>query len=235
MVALAAIVYSTGIGFLVAGLSWQVFSRWAPASAVIAVGAVLAIRVATLFASMTSAATLNWKAIWIGGFVGVAGLVAAWPSSADLVADHPPPGLIIPPLLASLVVAATARTLRSATTAHFYHSARFARFLHSVQGFILFGAALPASLFWTWTRPYVVSVTVSAFLLWNLWGGACPVTLTENQARAREGLPIMPPESGFIPDVLARFGIVVSGNAVALFLYGLGFSLCGWFGLSWLF
>ena len=93
--------------------------------------------------------------------------------------------------------------------------------------------ALPASFFWEWTRPYVVVVTLSAFVLWQLWGGACPVTLTENAARVREGLPMMPPEDGFVPDVLARLGIVVPGRAVTVFLYSLGFSLCGWFALTW--
>jgi hypothetical protein len=98
---------------------------------------------------------------------------------------------------------------------------------------ILFSMALPASLFWEWTRPYVVAVTISAFGLWKLWG-ACPVTLVENEARAREGLSIMPPQSGFIPDVLGRLGISVSGELVGLLLYGIGFSLCGWFGVEWL-
>ena len=233
--AIAAVVYSTTLGFLVFGLFWQTFSGWLPSGAVIVVGAVLAIRVTTLFSSMTAAATLNWRAIWIGGGVGLATLAGWWLSGVDFDLDRPPRILMVPLLLASLAVVATAGALPSPKTAHFYHSARFARLLHSLQGLLLFGAVLPASLFWEWTRPYAVGVMLSAFLLWKLWGGACPVTLTENEARAREGLPIIPPDSGFIPDVLAHFGIAVSGNTVALVLYGLCFSLCGWFGLTWLF
>jgi hypothetical protein len=106
--------------------------------------------------------------------------------------------------------------------------------LHFIQGVILFFMALPASLFWSWTRPSIVAVTISAFMLWKLWG-ACPVTLVENEARVREGRPIMPPDSGFVPDVLARFGVTITGDAVGVFLYGIGLSLCGWFGVSWLF
>ena len=230
---LVALTYSSTIGYLVAGLFWQTFHALLPHGAVIAIGGILGIRVATLFASMTAAAVLNWKAIWIGGGVGLAALVAWWPAPGT-VAD-PPRILLAPILLATLVVAITAGTLSSPKTAHLYHSARFARGLHHLQGVILFGAALPASLVWAWTRPYVVALILSAFLLWRLWGGACPVTLTENAARAREGIPIMPPDTGFIPDALARLGFPVTGNTVTAFLYGIGLSLCGWFGLTWMF
>ena len=88
----AAFVYSAALGYLVAGLFWQTFNPWLPPSAVAAVGAVLGIRVATLFASMTAAAILNWKSIWIGGGVGVAMLIAGWPASLARHAD-PPRGL----------------------------------------------------------------------------------------------------------------------------------------------
>ena len=229
----AAVSYSAALGYLVVGLFWQTFHGWLPRVAVIAIGGVLAVRVATLFASMTSAAILNWKAIWVGGGVGVAALVFWWPPVG--IEAEPPGILLLPLLLSSGVVAGTAATLPSARTGHFYHSSPFARFLHSLQGVLLFGMALPASLFWEWTRPYVVVVTLSAFLLWKAWGGACPVTLVENEARVREGYPVIPPDSGFIPDVAARLGFALSGRTVTLFLYGLGCSLCGWFGVRWMF
>ena len=230
---IAAIIYSTTLGYLVVGLWWQAFGGWLPSMAVITIGGILAIRITTVFASMSATARLNWKAIWIGGGVGLAALVGWFPSSIGVGAG-PPRVLLTPLLLSSVVVVAAAGTLRSPTTTHFYHSSRIARFLHSVQVLILFFAALPAALVWEWTRPYVVVVTLSAFLLWQLWDGACPVTLTENAARVREGLPVMPPHSGFVPDVLARFGLVVSGSAVTVFLYGLGFTLCGWIAFTWM-
>ena len=230
----AAAIYSTALGYLVVGLFWQTFNGWLPPGGVVAIGGVLAIRVATLFASMTAAAVLDWRAIWIGGGTGVAALLTWWPSKGGPSAD-PPHILLVPLLLSTLVVIGTARKLPSPKTAHFYHSARFARLLHLLQGLILFFMALPASMFWEWTRPYVVAVTISAFGLWRLWDGACPVTLVENETRAREGLPIMSPRSGFVPDVLACVGVSVSGQAVGLLLYGLGFSLCVWFGITWLF
>jgi len=184
-----------------------------------------------LFASMTSEASLNWRSIWLGGASGFVSLLAAWPSSIRSAGD-PPRALLAPLLIAASVVIVTAPTLTSTPTSHFYYSARFARILHSVQGFILLGAALPASLFWSWTRPYVVGVTLSALLQWTVWDGACPVTLTENAARRREGRPVMP-HGGFIPEVLANIGIHVPGPAVTLVLYVVGFSLCGWIGLTW--
>lgn len=229
----AAVTYSTALGYLVVGLFRQTFSGWLPRVAVIAIGGLLAIRVATLFASMTSAASLNWKAIWVGGGVGIAALAFWWPPVGTEI--EPPGILLLPLLLSSGLVAGTAATLPSPKTGHFYHSSRFARFLHSLQGVLLFGMALPASLFWEWTRPYVVVLTLSAFVLWRVWGGACPVTLVENEARVREGYPVIPPDSGFIPDVAARLGVSLSGRTVTVFLYGLGFSLCGWFGVGWLF
>jgi hypothetical protein len=176
---------------------------------------------------------LNWKSIWIGGGTGVAAL-AVWGASAIRSHADPPRIILVPIVLSTLVVVATAGVLPARKTTHFYNSARFARLLHFLQAVILFAMALPASLFWEWTRPYVVAVTISAFGLWKLWD-ACPVTLVENEALAREGLPIMPPQSGFIPDVLARFGISVSGELVGLVLYGIGLSVCGWFGVQWFF
>src|SRR5215204_4078260 len=77
----AAFGYSASLGYLVAGLFWQTFNPWLPPSAVVAIGALLGIRVATLFASMTAAAVLNWTSIWIGGGVGVLMLLTAWPAT----------------------------------------------------------------------------------------------------------------------------------------------------------
>jgi len=230
---LAALTYSTLLGYLVVGLFFYVFRRLLPPAFALGIGAVLAIRVTTLFASMTSAASLSWRSIWLGGVSGIVALLAWWPSPIDATGD-PPRILLSPLLLSSTVVIVTARTFASPPTPHLYHSARFARLLHSVQGFILFGSALPASLFWPWTRPCVVGVTLSALLLWQVWDGACPVTLAENAARLREGRPAMPPDSGFIPDVLANIGVRVPGQSVTLALYVVGFSLCGWIGLTWL-
>jgi len=229
---IAALTYSTLLGYLVVGLFFYVFRSMVPPAVALAIGAILAIRVTTLFASMAMVASLSWRQIWLGGASGLVALPAFWPSSIDAAGD-PPGALMAPLLIAATAVILTARRPASAPTSHFYHSARFARILHSIQGFILFGAALPASVFWPWTRPHVVGVTVSALLLWQVWDGACPVTLAENVARRREGRPAMPPDSGFIPDALANIGVHVPGHAVTLVLYVVGFSVCGWIGLTW--
>lgn len=230
----AAVVYSTTIGYLVFGLFWFTFHRWLPPAVNLAIASVLGIRVTALSASLTSIAMLNWQSIWLGTAAGVAAFVVA---ALGGIEPHAEPAriLLVPVLITTITVVATAHRIPAPVTSHFYHSSRFARFLHSLQGLILFVFSLPASILWAWTRPYVFAVTLSAFVLWKLWDGACPVTLAENAARTREGLPIMPPDSGFIPDVLARFGITVSGHAVGLFLYGLGVSLCSWIGYTWLF
>jgi hypothetical protein len=229
---IAALTYSTVLGYLVVGLFYCVFRLILPPAVALGVGAILGIRVATLFASMSWGASLNWRSIWVGGASGIAALLVWWPTPVAAAGD-PPRILLAPLLIAAATVIVTARRLASEPTSHFYDSARFARGLHSVQGFILFGAALPASLFWPWTRGYAVGVTLSALLLWEVWDGACPVTLTENAARRREGRPVIPPDSGFIPDALANIGVQVPGQAVTHVLYAVGFSLCGWIGLTW--
>lgn len=228
----AAVMYSAALGALVAGLFWQTFRAWLPEIVVLVTGGVLAIRVATLFASATAAAALNWKAIWIGGGGGLSALVGWW-ASQDSLPISPPPNMLAPIVVAAVIVAATAESLPSRKGGHFYNTARFARMLHFLQGVLLFGMALPASLVWKWPRPYAAAIIVSAFALWKLWD-ACPVTLAENEARAREGKPIMPPNSGFVPDVFARLGVTVSGDTVGVLLYAIGVSLCGWFGIEWL-
>lgn len=225
-------IYSAALGALVGGLFWQTFRTWLPEMIVLLIGGVLGIRVATLFASATAAAVLNWKAIWIGGGSGLVAFAAWWAAQGSL-AVAPPPNMLAPILLSTVIVALTAEGLPSRKGAHFYNTAGFARMLHYLQGVLLFGMALPASLVWTWPRPYAMAIIVSAFALWKLWN-ACPVTLAENEARAREGKPIMPPESGFVPDLFARLGVTVSGDTVGVLLYAIGGSLCGWFGIAWL-
>jgi hypothetical protein len=225
----AAVVYSTALGALVAGLFWQTFHRALPEVVTLAVGGILAIRVTTLFASATSVSALHWTAIWIGGACGVAALVATWPGGGV----SSPPVLLAPLTVAAVAVSAAANGLPLRRSAHLYHRAGFARFVHHLQGVLLFAFALPASIAWRWPRPLVVAVILSAFALWRSWG-ACPVTLAENHARAHEGAPPMPPQDGFVPDVLATVGITVSGETVGTVLYAVGLVLCTWFGLDWL-
>ena len=228
----AALTYSSLIAYLVAALFFAVFRRVLPPNIAFGAGAILGVRVAALFASMTSAATLNWRSIWVGTFCGLMMVMVAWPAGLD-VATTPPRVLYAVMLVAAAIVVATVHHVQSPFSSHPYHSAWLPRLLHSIQGFVLFAAALPAALFWPWSRPAVVGVTMSALLLWEVWDGACPVTLTENAARVREGRPVMPPDSGFIPDVFAQAGINVSSQAVTIALYAIGCSVCGWIGLTW--
>ena len=58
------------------------------------------------------------------------------------------------------------------------------------------------------------------------------MTLAENNARAHEGTPPMPPDEGYVVDALGRVGIAVSGATVAAALYVLGLGLCVWFGVD---
>lgn len=224
---LAAVVYSTALGALVAGLFWQTFHHALPEMVTLAVGGVLAIRVTTLFASTTSASVLHWSAIWIGGASGVVAMVMTWPAATV----SSPPTLVLPLGIAASIVCAGANRLPLRRGAHFYHSASFARFVHHLQGVLLFAFALPASIAWRWPRPFVVAVIVSAFALWRSWG-ACPVTLAENNARAHEGVPLMRPQDGFVTDVLGQAGISVSGKTVGRVLYAVGVGLCVWFGVD---
>src|SRR5678816_93094 len=86
---------------------------------------------------------------------------------------------------------------------------------------------------WKWPRPFAAALICSAFVLWQLWGG-CPLTMAENKFRVREGKPIIPPEEGFIKEVLDGWGVPGWGKAVAVALRGIGYGLCGWWGIEWL-
>jgi hypothetical protein len=58
--------------------------------------------------------------------------------------------------------------------------------------------------------------------------------MAENKLRVREGKQIIPPEEGFIKDVLDRWGTPVWGKAIAAALHGIGICLCSWWGIEWL-
>ena len=139
-------------------------------------------------------------------------------------------------MFSSLTVAATVRhspNHASRDTRNFFSTSRFVSVVHLLQGTFLFGVVLPACIAWKWPRPFAAALICSAFVLWELWGG-CPLTMAENKLRAREGKAIIPPEEGFIKDVLDRCGIPVWGNAIAAALHGIGICLCSWWGIEWL-
>jgi len=231
----AAVVFSTAIGFLTAALFWQLCRGLPPKAAVFASIAGLSLFVTTIYASVTAGAELNWNAVSIGCAPGVVGMGCWWVSQTSLLSPLPYT-ILIPLMFSSLTVAASVKNQPNPLAGgprRFYSTSRFVSVVHLLQGAFLFGVVLPGCIAWKWPRPFAVALIGSAFALWQFWGG-CPLTMAENKLRAREGKAIIPPEEGFIKDVLDKWGIPVWGKAIAAALHGIGIGLCSWWGIEWL-
>jgi uncharacterized protein DUF2784 len=231
----AAVIFSTAIGFLFVALFWQLCRGVPPKFAVFAFIGGLSLLVTTIYASVTAGAELNWNAVSSGGAVGVLAMGSWWLSQSSLLSPLPHT-ILIPLVFSSLTVAATVENRPnhlSRDTRHFYSTSHFVSVVHLLQGAFLFGVVLPGCIAWKWPRPFAAALICSTFVLWQLWGG-CPLTMAENKLRAREGKAIIPPEEGFIKDVLDQWGVPVWGKTIAAALHGIGFCLCSWWGIEWL-
>lgn len=231
----SAVIFSTAIGFLFFALSWQFCRELPPTIAVFGSIGGLSILVTTMYASVTAGAELNWTAIVSGSAVGALG-VGCWCLSQATLLSPLPHTILIPLALSTVAVAAMLEIYPSdpfPDTRHFYSTSGFVSVVHMLQGVFLFLVVLPSCIAWTWPRPFATALIGSTFVLWQLWGG-CPLTMAENRLRVREGKAAIPPEEGFIKDVLDRWGIPVWGNTIAAALHGIGFCLCGWWGIEWL-
>jgi hypothetical protein len=231
----AAVIFSTAIGFLFVALFWQLCRGLPPTFAVFACIAALSLLVTTIYASVTAEAALNWNAVASGGATGVLAMGGWWLSRTSLPSPLPH-SILLPLLFSSLTVAAAVKHHPShldEDRRHFYNTSRFVSVVHVLQGIFLFGVVLPGCIAWKWPRPFAAALICSAFVLWQFWGG-CPLTMAENRLRKREGKAIIPPEEGFIKDVLDGWGVPVWGKAIAYALHGIGFCLCSWWGIEWL-
>jgi Protein of Unknown function (DUF2784) len=230
----AAVTFSTAIGFLVAALFWQICRGLPAKTAVFTCIGVLSILVTAIYASVSAGAELNWKAVSTGSAVGALGMGGWWMSQSNLLSPLPHT-FVVPLMFSGVAAAATVENYssRSRKTRQFYRTSGFVSVVHLLQGVFLFGVVLPGCIAWKWPRPFAAALIGSAFVLWELWGG-CPLTMAENKLRVREGRAIIPPEEGFIKDVLDHWGIPVWGNTIAAVLHGIGFCLCSWWGIEWL-
>ena len=229
----AAVIFSTAIGFLFVALFWQLCRELPPKMAVLAAIGALSILVTSIYAAVTAGGELNWNAVTSGGGVGILGM-GSWLMSQTNLQSPIPHTILIPLTLSSVAAAATVKSLPSRAATHrFYSTSRFVSVVHLLQGVFLFGVVLPTCIAWKWPRPFAAALICSAFVLWPLWGG-CPLTMAENKLRLREGKAIIPPEEGFIKNVLDRWGVPLWGHAISSALHGIGVCLCSWWGIEWL-
>jgi len=231
----AGIIFSTAIGFLVLALFWQFCHTLPPKAPVFVSLVAFSLLVTTIYASVTTNAELNWNAVSIGCAAGVVAM-GCWRLGQTGLLSPLPHTVLIPLMVTSVTVAASAKNLAGAypqDARHFFETSRFVSAVHMLQGAFLFGVVLPSCIAWKWPRPFAAALICSAFALWQFWGG-CPLTMAENTLRAREGKPIIPPEEGFIRDVFDRWGIPGWGKAVAAALHVIGICLCSWWGVEWL-
>lgn len=228
----AAVIFSTAISFLVMALMWQLCSDLPAQLAVFAALAVVSILAAAMYGSVSAGAQLNWNCISSAAGIGLVAMCGWWLAHGHIPSPLPYT-ILIPLTLSTLAAVGSVEWLPPQEALHFFSGSRFVSLVHLLQGGFLFGIALPGSIAWKWPRPFAAALVYSAFVLWRIWGG-CPLTLAENKLRIQEGKAVIPPNEGFIRDTVGRWGIPVSGQAVAAALHGIGISLCVWWGIEWL-
>ena len=192
---------------------------WAAAAAVL--GAVIAAALSALIGSYA----LSWRAAALGVACGSSlgvlpqpawtawGLVAAcWASAA----------------VASLTIARERLPVVQRTT-----SPALVAAVHTLQlPLMLF--SLGVSLVSVRPRPFVVLFSCSAFALWRLMGGECPLSRAEVQLRSLRGehAPTLG-EIGFIGDQIRRTtGVVVPKGAVAGIAYATAALAFAWYAVQ---
>jgi hypothetical protein len=225
----AATIFSVTIGFLAMAPVWS-FSWDGRPAAVFTATCGISILITAIFASFTVQTELHRRAIVNGVTVGAISLAASW-MAQPLLYWSAPYCLVICLLISSVAVIVTLGRF-PADDEHFLSSSRVVSALHLLQGIILFGIALPASIAWKWPRPFAAALMFSALALWRCWG-ACPLTLAENKLRLRENVAIIPPDQGFIKETLGKMGIPVLGTAVTTTLHAVAIALCAWWGVEW--
>jgi Protein of Unknown function (DUF2784) len=80
-------------------------------------------------------------------------------------------------------------------------------------------------------RPFVVIFTVSAFGLWRLLGGACPLSCAEEELRARRGEIVAPvSQIGFIVHhIQLKTGLIIPRESVSRLAYAAAAIVFTWY------
>jgi hypothetical protein len=192
---------------------------WAAAAAV--VGALIAAALSALIGSYA----LSWRAAALGVACGsVLGVLPqpAW-TAWGLVAACWAAGAVASLTIAREPIAPVQRATSPALVAA----------VHTLQlPLMLF--SLGVSLVCVRPRPFVVLFSCSAFALWRLLGGECPLSRAELQLRSLRGehAPALG-EIGFIGDQIRRTtGIVVPAGAVAGLAYATAALAFAWYAVQ---
>jgi hypothetical protein len=185
-----------------------------PAGAWRGVLAVLGAAIAAVFSSVVGAYGLSWRAAGLATACGAAtalgrGIsVGCWVSAA---------------IAAFVVCHEREDAVRRATPAALMEA------LHVVQ-FALVVLSAAVSLASPRPRPFVVGFTLSAFALWRLLEGSCPLTRAEDELRALRGETPFRGEAGFIGHHVHRAtGVVVPERVVPLLAYAAAALAFAWY------
>ena len=176
-----------------------------------AAAAVFGAAIGAAFSSLIGAYALSWRSAGLGAACGAA--VGILPQSGwagrSLAA-----GCWAAAAVASLAIRREGSHVQSAT------SPGLVAAIHVLQlPLILFSLAV--SLVAVGPRPFVILFAASAFALWRLLGGECPLSRAEGQLRALRGEEALPlGEIGFISHHIHRTtGILLPKGAVGWLAY----------------
>jgi hypothetical protein len=193
---------------------------WAAAAG--ALGAMIAAALSALIGSYA----LSWRSTALGVVCGSALAVGALRGTA-WSGWGPEAACWASAIVASLTIAREPHAVQHAT------SPAVVAAVHTLQlPLMLF--SLGVSLVFARPRPFVVLFSCSAFALWRLLGGECPLSRAELQLRSLRGdSPSALGEIGFIGDQIRRTtGLVVPKGAVAGIAYATAALAFAWYAVQ---
>jgi len=194
-----------------------------PATGIAAL-ALLGAAIGGAFSSVIGTYALSWRSTALGTACGATAAVALQPhSSWSLVA-----GCWVGAAVASLAIGRERRHAVQLATPPVMVAV-----LHGLQ-LPLIVLSLAVSLGSSRPRPFVVLFTLSAFALWRLLGGECPVSCAEGHLRALRGEETqITREAGFIGHHLHRTtGIRIPSGSVSRLSYAMAALVFSWYAVQ---
>lgn len=183
--------------------------------------ALLGAGIGAVFSSVIGSYALSWRSAALGAACGAAAGMTPQPGS---------PWSLVAGCWVGAGVAFLAIGRESLHTVQIATPPGLVAALHALQlPLIVFSVAV--SLGFGRPRPFVVLFTLSAFALWRLPGGECPLSRAERHLRALRGeATAMTSDAGFIGHHLHRsIGVRIPAGSVSRFTYAMAALVFGWY------
>ena len=189
-----------------------------------AAAALLGAAIGAAFSSLIGTYALSWRSAGWGAGLGAALGVLPQPAWTGW---NPVAGC-----WAAAAVAALAVPRERVQAAQSATSPALVAAIHALQlPLILFSLAV--SFVSAWPRPFVILFTVSAFALWRLLDGECPLSRAERQLRALRGEEAQMGEIGFIAYQIQRTtGLLIPRGSVSGLAYAVAAVAFAWYAVQ---